>query len=535
MGNTLFMNQLGFKPDSLKTFTSTVDGEFEIVDIADGSVVFSGRTSPLESDQASGRAVAKGDFSAWTNPGQYEMKMKHTDQAVRFDIAAQPYNDIKRALLKNFYYQRCGMALEAQYAGAWKHDACHTSDARVYGTNEYRPHRGGWHDAGDYGKYIVPAAKAVADLLLAYEWFPNAFEDKVGIPNDSTLPDLLAEVKYELDFFFLMQREDGAVFHKVTPTHFPALDIMPEDDHGEYIMMPVSLTATATYAATMAMAARVFHAVDEAFAEQCKQAALSAWQWLEQTDLNEGFRNPPDIHTGVYGDDVWVDELYWVNAELFRLTGEKKFLQQVEDKLEEGGFSLCDLGWASVGGYGTLCLLSMDQQLVPPALLNTLREAWEKEANLYTEQSEHDGFGISLLPEDYVWGSNMTVMNRAMQLIIAGTLFNNERYHEVALNHWHYLLGRNVLGYCYVTGFGNKPVNNIHHRPSIADIVSDQVPGMVSGGPNYRIQDETANSILQGQPPAACFIDHIHSFSTNEMTIYWNSPAVFVAAFAEQA
>ncbi|MNC77818.1 Cellulose 1,4-beta-cellobiosidase precursor [compost metagenome] len=55
---------------------------------------------------------------------------------------------------------------------------------------------------------------------------------------------------------------------------------------------------------------------------------------------------------------------------------------------------------------------------------------------------------------------------------------------------------------------------------------------MVAGGPNVRLQDETAAALLAGAAPAACYVDHMESYSTNEMTIYWNSPAVFVAAYA---
>lgn len=533
--NNVFLNQLGFKSTSLKTFTSAVAGQFELVDEADGQVVFTGSTNALSFDEASGMHVAKGDFSSVTTPGTYIIKMQDsTAQSIPFCIADQPYTSIKHALLKNFYFQRCGMALTSEYAGQWAHEACHLAEARVYGTDDFVPQSGGWHDAGDYGKYVVPGAKAVADLLLAYEWFPTAFREKIGIPNESGLPDLLEEVRYELDFLFKMQREDGAVYHKVTTAHFPPLDMMPEDDKGELIMLPVSNTAAGTFAATMAMAARFYREHDAAFADRCVEAAKRAWSWLDQSALDSDFRNPDDIHTGEYGDRNWHDEIYWAAAELYKLTEDEAYLQAVENVLNDQQFSLCELGWADVGGYGTLSLLSMERGKLPVQLYEKLSAEWKKQADDYVARSERDGFGISLLPDGYVWGSNMNVMNNAMHLITAAKLFSDDRYARVALNHWHYLLGRNVLGYSYVSGFGSKPVMNLHHRPSVADGIVDPVPGTVSGGPNAGIQDPRAAEALQGKAPAACFIDHIDSYSTNEMTIYWNSPAVFVAAFAEQ-
>ncbi|HBS43309.1 MAG TPA: hypothetical protein DEA91_00455, partial [Paenibacillus sp.] len=44
------------------------------------------------------------------------------------------------------------------------------------------------------------------------------------------------------------------------------------------------------------------------------------------------------------------------------------------------------------------------------------------------------------------------------------------------------------------------------------------------------LHDEYVVEHLQGKPAAQCFADHELSYSTNEVTIYWNSPAVFVTA-----
>lgn len=531
----IVVNQLGFKPNGFKTFTASTAGEFNIIDAEHGNTVYIGNTSALQYDEASGTFVAKGDLSDVREPGSYYVRMQGSNLiSPLFLIVDRPYGAMKAALFKSFYFQRCGMDLSPEYAGPWAHEACHLYNARIHGSDDFHPQAGGWHDAGDYGKYTVAAIKAIADLMLAYEWFPAAFNEKFDIPNDSPLPDLLAEVRYELDFLFQLQREDGAVYHKVTTAAFPPLDCMPEDDQAELILSPVSNTATASFAAGMAMAARLYRDHDEEFAEQCCDAAKSAYTWVTKNPVSAGFRNPPDIHTGEYGDSCWADEVYWAAAELFKLTGEATYLEAVQEILNTEQFPLCELGWADTGGYGTLCLLTADQEQIPTELYTKLREGWLQEAATYADRSERDGYGISLLPEDYIWGSNMVVMNRAMLLITAANLFNNERFARAALDHWHYLLGRNVLGYCYVTGFGSKPVMNPHHRPSVGDGVHDPVPGMVAGGPNRGLQDEIAAQTLEGQPPAACFIDHIDSYSTNEMTIYWNSPAVFVAAFAEQ-
>ncbi|HRX58217.1 MAG TPA: glycoside hydrolase family 9 protein [Eubacteriales bacterium] len=68
----------------------------------------------------------------------------------------------------------CGAPAGAS-AGIFARQACHTAPARVFGTDSLLRVSVGWHDAGDYGCYAVPACKAVADLLPVFRAAPEAF------------------------------------------------------------------------------------------------------------------------------------------------------------------------------------------------------------------------------------------------------------------------------------------------------------------------------------------------------------------------
>ena len=58
------------------------------------------------------------------------------------------------------------------------------------------------------------------------------------------------------------------------------------------------------------------------------------------------------------------------------------------------------------------------------------------------------------------------------------------------------------------------------------------MPGMVSGGPNRYRQDARAKEVVpEGTPAMKSFADDYQCFSLNEITIYWNSPAVFTLAY----
>lgn len=530
---TISVNQIGYllQGEKLAAFTGP-EHDFKVVDMDSGTVVFEGKTSPAKYDEVSGVSVHTGDFSEVRTEGRYRIEQGDGTSSVSFMISEKPYHDLQQGLLKAFYYYRCGEELTEEYAGDWKHKACHTSEGIVYGQPELRMDcSGGWHDAGDYGKYSGPGAKAIADMLLAYELYPSAFANAIPIPeSNGTTPDVLLECKVELDWLFKMQdSQTGGVYHKLTTLSFPDLDVMPEDDIADLYFSPISATATGDFAGVMAMAARVYEPFDSAYAKKCLEAAVMAWGWLVQHPDVPGFTNPPEISTGEYGDSNDKDERYWAAAELYRTTGEEEYHQAFLE-LAQLDFPKYSLGWGDMGCYGTLAYLLNGEDHADSGVYNSLKEGLLAEAERLAEQSQADGYKISLTEEDYIWGSNMLVMNNAMLLLVAEHVSGESAFADCALDHLHYLMGRNVLDISYVTGFGERAVMNPHHRPSVGDQVADPVPGLVSGGPDRGLHDEYVVEHLQGKPAAQCFVDHELSYSTNEVTIYWNSPAVFVTA-----
>ena len=99
--------------------------------------------------------------------------------------------------MKAFYFQRCGCALEEKYAGMWTHEKCHSAPAVLWEDHSVKLDvTGGWHDAGDYGKYVTAAAAALAHLLYAWKMFPEAFRRQdLNIPGKpSNMPDILHRV-----------------------------------------------------------------------------------------------------------------------------------------------------------------------------------------------------------------------------------------------------------------------------------------------------------------------------------------------------
>ena len=123
-------------------------------------------------------------------------------------------------------------------------------------------------------------------------------------------------------------------------------------------------------------------------------------------------------------------------------------------------------------------------------------------------------------------------MGSAMAMIMAALITGRRDMRDAALLQWHYAMGMNALDLCFVTGFGEHSVMHPHHRPSGADGIEAPVPGLISGGPNKSFcMPQTKERFSPDTPPAKHYLDELPSADTNEIAIYWNSPAVFVSAY----
>ncbi len=164
------LNQIGYKPEETKlvVFRGAIqDTQFSVLSVDMGVAIYEGNISNSRRDAATEEDTRSGDFSAVKAPGTYKIVTAHSGESYSFEIGENVYQDLFKDAFKMFYMQRCGQELTSSLAGKWSHPTCHTTKAKIYGTNETMDVSGGWHDAGDYGRYVVATSKAVADLLLA--------------------------------------------------------------------------------------------------------------------------------------------------------------------------------------------------------------------------------------------------------------------------------------------------------------------------------------------------------------------------------
>ena len=534
-------NQVGYLPSASKVasvqVTDSTPGEFRLFSGLDLQPVLRGPLSAPVMDEASGDRVAFADFSSRTMPGMYQIAVGETRSA-SFMISKDAYRDPLRLAMRSYYGQRCGCAVDL--GNGYRHPACHSAGAfhPSSGKDGILANYGGWHDAGDYGRYVVNSGLSTGTLLWAWELYPDALRSlSLSIPESGgKVPDYLAEIRWNLNWMLSLQDKDGGVWHKQTSEQFCGF-IMPQyDSMVSYVIgigdVPYKSTcATGDLAAVMAIAARVYAGVDAEFAAVCLASARKAWSWAT-AHPNVPFANPKGIDTGGYDDKHCGDEILWASSELWRTTGEDEYERAFLDgaaKLPPES-ELWVPSWPGVAPMAYWSYLLADRK--PSAGIKArIMERTASAASTLVSRYQTSGYGNTLGALDYTWGSNAVAANQSLLLLIANHFQPDAKFREAALGNLHYLLGRNCFGVSWITQVGTNPFQHPHHRPSIADGITAPWPGLLSGGPNAAPADDTART-LPKQPPMRMWMDDERAYSMNEVAINWNAPLVFILAAA---
>ncbi len=550
--NLMRLNQVGYYPHAPKVAVIVNAGavEFRIVDEATGETVFTGTLGEQETWSLSGENVRKADFSALTQPGEYRLVAHNFGTSYRFRIAEQIHQPVATATLKGYYFQRVSTPLEEAYAGAWARPAGHpdtqvevhpsaATEARLAGTIISAPR--GWYDAGDYNKYIVNSGISTYTLLALHEHYPSyttTLETNIPESGDD-VPDVLDESLWNLRWMLDMQDpEDGGVYHKLTHANFQGI-IMPHQATATRYVVQKGTGAALNFAAVMAQAARVYADYEAHFpglADSMRTAAFAAWNWARanpnvayrQNTMNQQF--DPDVVTGAYGDGNFSDEFDWAAAELYVTTEADSFLTAASPLNQLPSIPT----WNQVRALGWYTLLHHRANLPEAIDTTAMKQQFLSVADGFAEAPAQHPYGVVMgrSGSDFVWGSNSVAGNQGMLLLQAYRLTGDTAYRDAALTNLDYLLGRNATGYSFLTGYGTRPTTAPHHRQSEADDVRDPVPGLLAGGPNPGQQD---GCTYESSLPAKSYVDDWCSYASNEITINWNAPLLYLAGGLEVA
>jgi endoglucanase len=543
------VNQLGYAPDGPKQATWVTDriepAAFS-VQAADGAVLLRGTTKPWPDrpEPTSGMAVHVLDFSAArARPDQ--CRIVAGDGASRpFRIASRLYEPLARDALGLFYLLRSGCPVEDHRAPGYGRPAGHIGqppnrgDTAVAGWTgpdarrlypDWQPSgtvdvSGGWYDAGDYGKYVVSGGIALWQLLRLAELTGAA--------------EALEECRWQLDWMLRMQVPAGQqyasmAFHRVHGTEWSPLPGLAHEDPTLRVLHRPSTAATLHLAAAAAYGARLFTACDPRYTERLLFAAETAYRAAHAEPRLIAPDDEGRYGGGPYGDAELGDDFYWAAAELWLTTGEQQFLDRVtaspwhtRDVFDPAGFDF--------------------DRVAAPARLDLAQRRPECRASVLTaadallDLQQRHPWGQPYAPEQgWDWGSNGRVLNNLVVLAEAHRLSADPHYGAGVAVGMDYLLGRNALGHCYVTGYGTDGTRHLRTRQFGHDLdtrLPPPPPGALAGGANSRpTPGFPSDPRLTGLAPQLCYLDEPTSETTNDICIRWNAPLAFVAAYLDRA
>lgn len=463
------------------------------------------------------------DFSALSTNGNYYLfDSLNNLRSYNFNITDCVYDDVLKQALRALYYQRCGMAKSTPFAGVnWTDNtACHRGnlqDDLCYNIQNSTPSsakdlHGGWHDAGDYNKYVTFTYGTVLDLLLAYEEQPALWGDDNNIPESGNgVPDLLDELKYELDWLLRMQQPNGSVLSVVGVQNFASAS-PPSADHAQRFYGPATTAATVSAAAEFALAARQVQTIPAlaTYAVTLQAAAISAWNWAG-ANPNVTFYNSGVIAAGENQTDDYERDMRKLAAScfLYALTGTNTYRTYFDNNYQSAHMMQWSFAYPFEAHVQDALLfytkLSGASTSVKNNILNTYTASLQtnNEDNLPAFLTQKDAYRAYLSNNNYTWGSNETKAHQG-NMFFAMNYYglnpaNASHYADAGTEFAHYLHGVNPTAYCYLSNmadFGAEySIPSLYHSWFNDGTVWDDVntstygpaPGFLPGGanPNY--------------------------------------------------
>lgn len=475
-------------------------------------------------DVTTGEFNFQGDFTDADSNGNYYIKTEVGTSSYPFTIGDKIYDNLLADTLKFIFLQRCGMEIDAKYSSVFAHGTCHNRPAEIYGFYTEKDASGGWHDAGDYGRYVQTNANVIADLLFAYHYNPEVFTDELNIAESGNgVPDILDEARYGLEWLFKLQKDDGSVYNKVTTEEFAGI-VMPEDDTEKDYILPAWTLTTASFAGVMATASIIYQDIDSDFAQRCYDAAIKAGNHLKGNGSKVISNNPGDFNTGEYLDDNENDERFFAYAALYALTKDQSYYDLCQQIFDLNDFSP-NTKTANMKLFGTYLVLEYFEK---DAFRTKVYDDLIANANSSYRRNLEDAYHYPY--NDFSWGSNSYVAVDISMQMMAYHFSEQDRYKQTALNELHYILGQNALGLCFVTGYGQEFPHNIHHR--ITMVNKSEVIGALVGGVDQIMSEGNLSYFLSDDTPIAKrYVDLVDAYSTNEVATYYNSALVFALSF----
>jgi len=515
------------------------------------------------------------DFTSVQTDGTYYIfDPANNEKSGMFSINTNPYQDVLKASFKMFYYNRSNMSKELPFAeSSWADgtnflNPLQDANCRFYlepnNLNKEKDLSGGWFDAGDYNKYVNYLPNTICPLLSAYEENTALFTDDWNIPESGNgIPDILDEIKYELDWVFKMTNVDGSVHIKQGSTSFGANNSHPPSANVDPRYYGNTCTSSSlSVAAIFSHSAKVFAAEGEtAYAQTLEDRAILCFNYAKAyIDSNTLETDCDDVTIKASDSDKSIDEqMEWAiraSVYLFELTGDvlyRDFFDQYYDTTEP-----------IVSFYFSPYLVDLHTALflyttLPNADATVRADILSKAQTFLSDNiaysnpsffkfTDNELYRTNVPSSMYHWGSNSPIAN-VSNLCMLFKQYNIDANSNAILQRKanetvHYFHGLNPNGLVYLTNMyaygGDRCVDEMYHTWFADGSVYDNAktsqfgpaPGYLVGGANVSYQPDPSTNIVlsppMNQPEQKSYADFNDDFPINSWSI--SEPAIYYQA-----
>ena len=578
------INQVGYRPGDTKIAiafsTNPIESAFAIYPVGPAGVAakaaFGGKVAGIEGvTWGKWTQHAELDFSNFKQSGQFVLRVGHASSPV-FTIADTVYEPLPDQLLEFMREQQCGY-------NPWLGKPCHTNDARTaYGPLPYGTEldcTGGWHDAADLLKYLITSANATAQMLLANEieqvskdhrakhGHRNIFKDIAtarGDAGSNGIPDVLDEGRWGLEWLLKLHPTPEALYHQVADDRDHCGPRLPYAEIADYGWgrgsnrvvyfadgKPQGLgkyksTATGVanvagrYAAAMALGQIAFKQLDSAFAQRCLKAGIEVYAlgWTnEGAQQGNSFKEPYR-----YEETTWADDMEWGAAALYRVTGEKHYLEDAK-RYAKLAASESWMGQDQTKHYqyypfmntGHFMLYDLVDRKTQQLLAQFYRDGIERCVRMGQKNSYRAGV-------PFIWCSNNLIVALVTQCLLYERMTGDRQYHAFMVRQRDWLLGRNPWG---TSMFTDIPAGGVYpHQPHLTTtwLTHRSVRGGLVDGPIYEriFKTQLGVKIQQPDPFAdfqselAVYHDDHGDYVSNEPTMDGTASAILMWTLLNQ-
>lgn len=506
------------------------------------------------------------DFSKLDMQGDYYISGNSSGlRSGTFPVSTDVYNGYTDYLLGFMQQQRCGY-------NPFLNIDCHKLDGKtMYAPlpdSTFIDVSGGWHDAGDQLKYLITGSYATAHMLKTYLMFRNDFNDSVdslGKPASNGMPDILDEAIWGLQWILKMHPAPDLLFHQVADDRDHIGWKMPDNDRSDYgwgenSYRPVYFAdgkpqglneykseATGVSniagrcAASLAMAYQIWKddPDKQAFAEQCLMSARTVY---ELGLKNEGFQQGNSYGAPYrYNEDTWADDMEWGAAELFRATGEEKYLSLAKNYALQAATKTWmprDTAdhyrfypFVNIGHYAL-------HDLVDDEFREILAGYYREGIESCLQRAAENVYNIGV---PFIWCSNNLLTSLITQIILYEEMTSDFSYHDFMTDQVNWLFGINPWGTSMFTGIpaGGEYPEDVH--TSIWALTGREVAGGLVDGPVYAtiynslkgLSLSEEDEFAEFQNDYVVYHDDIGDYSTNEPTMDGTAGSVIMMSYLE--